>query len=158
MDTNMLVRLATTMAAISVAVERIVEILKGWFPGFILFRTLPDTKPEMERVAWLHVFSGGLGALVAYVSHIHVLDGITSTSSPHSVALECALAGLLASGGSAMWNHILDLLKAVKIQREQGAVAVVASNARQNLLDEAHPGSLTIATLNEGYPASAPRA
>ncbi len=31
------------------------------------------------------------------------------------------VTGVLASGGSAFWNHALDLLKATKVQQEQKA-------------------------------------
>ena len=146
MNTNPFVNLATTMLALSVALERIVEILKGWFSNSFLFATQSDTKSEMKRVAWLHVFSGALGAVVAWVSHTNVLDGMWKGPDDPPLALQCTIAGLLASGGSAFWNHILDILKATKVQSEQGAVDAVAANTQKNLLDFTQPGSLTVAT------------
>jgi hypothetical protein len=29
------------------------------------------------------------------------------------------ISGFLVSGGSAFWNHVLDILKATKVQKEQ---------------------------------------
>jgi hypothetical protein len=35
--------------------------------------------------------------------------------------LRCVVAGILVSGGSATWNHVLDILKAAKVQKETTA-------------------------------------
>jgi hypothetical protein len=44
-----------------------------------------------------------------------------------------AIGGLLVSGGSAFWNHLLDILKAAKVQREALANAAVGEVPRPAL-------------------------
>jgi hypothetical protein len=112
----------TVILGISIAVERIVEILKGWTPNFWLFKTNPIPTREAQRGAWIHVLSGFCGALIAHGGHIKIFEGIDPGGWISSVS-----GGLLASGGSAFWNHALDILKATKVQQEQSAKSAVAN-------------------------------
>jgi hypothetical protein len=143
MNITVLTSFLTMMVAISVASERMVEILKGWFPNFYLFASKSDPTQEMRRGAFVHVLAGICGAIVAWLGHLDVFAGIGSSSVPSWVS--CAGAGLLASGGSAFWNHALDLIRAAKVNKEQTAIRAVATNQQQNLLSPAHPDSLALA-------------
>jgi len=98
----------TAMIALSVGVERIVEILKGmigWLDG------------HANVVRFLAFIVGTGVALVlgpkTLLSFLPV-DGTGSWAG-------AALLGMMASGGSAFWNHILDILGAVKSVREAEA-------------------------------------
>jgi hypothetical protein len=143
MSVTVLTNFLTMMVAISIAAERMVEILKGWFPNFYLFASKSDPTQEMRRGAFVHVLAGICGAIVAWLGHLDVFAGIGSGSVPSWATY--AGAGLLASGGSAFWNHALDLLRAVKVNKEQTAIRAVATNQQQNLLSSAHPDSLALA-------------
>jgi len=86
------------LIALSVASERLVEIIKGWIP--YLNKALDDPGKEGRRKAVLQtmaVFSGIGTALLAQSAIISVLPDFNTL--PHILAL-----GLLASGGSGFWN------------------------------------------------------
>ena len=135
------------MLAISVAAERMVEILKGWLPNFWLFKTNPDPAREAQRCAWIHVLSGGCGVLVVRLGHLDVFAGLHGNVQVNPWVSYVG-AGLLASGGSAFWNHILDFIKASKIQQEQGAISDVSANLQKSLVIPAHPDSLSLALVS----------
>ncbi|RXH56691.1 hypothetical protein [Granulicella sibirica] len=145
---NTLTTFLATMLGISIAVERVIEILKGWLTNFWLFKTNPDSAKEAQRIAFIHVLSGICGALIAACGKLTVLPNVPADSW-----LSWMIAGLLASGGSAFWNHALDLVKATKVTSEQGAIAAVNVNEKQNLLVEAHPASFA-RTMDAGSSSS----
>ena len=119
----------TTIIALSVAVERVVEILKqtlGSTPiGSWLFAAKPAS-PNLEklRCAGLYILSGTLGLLIS------VYSGLGTTIPIHSSHpwMGDVLMGLLSSGGSSFWNHALDIVKASKVIKEQAADTAVANN------------------------------
>jgi hypothetical protein len=41
------------------------------------------------------------------------------------------ISGILVSGGSAFWNHLLDILQAAKVQKEKLANSPVPAGATQ---------------------------
>ena len=133
---NPLTTFLTTMLGISIAVERVIEILKGWMTNFWLFKTNPDPTREAQRNALIHMLSGICGAVIAAYGKLTIFPNVPSDSWCSWMS-----AGLLASGGSAFWNHALDLVKAAKVTSEQGAIAAVNVNQKQNLLVAAHPAS-----------------
>jgi hypothetical protein len=133
------------IAAVSVAVERIVEILKGLLPKTWLFEPKTDPPLESFRCAMLHVLAGICGAAVAAVSKVDVWHRLNQFQVPGQQPHwyywwgSYAFTGLLSSGGSAMWNHALDILKATKVKQEQGAKALAANNAAQSAAAKGTP-------------------
>jgi hypothetical protein len=120
--------LLATMVALSVAVERVVEILKQfcgtWPVAKLLFTQRATPGAENARCAWMYVLSGSIGAVLAGYT------GAGAQIMPHSHPyLADAIAGLLASGGSSFWNHALDMMQAAKVMKEQTATALVQANA-----------------------------
>ncbi len=104
----------TLMVAISVAVERIVEIIKGIAP--------PLSKPwsgrwEFFRFAILHILAAVAGASIACAAHDQISTALPMFSFANHVQAGYVVIGLMASGGSAMWNHALDIVQAMKIKR-----------------------------------------
>lgn len=113
----------TAMAALSVAAERVTSTVKQWFnpkPGsalsffgspwftqiiaflsgvLVIWLTGQDPMTLIGVGAAQAV--GGPGAGQGSISPVHL-----------------AFGGLLVSGGSATWNHILDILQAAKVQKE----------------------------------------
>jgi hypothetical protein len=151
MDPKVLTTFITSIAAISIAAERIVEILKGWFPNLPLFSTKSDPASEMRRCAFIHVLAGTCGALVSWLGQIDVFQDI-APKGEHWV--KYLVTGLLSSAGSAFWNHFLDFVKATKIKKEQAAIDAVGHNQEKHLLTPAHPASFAFAmAANHSLPA-----
>lgn len=108
-----------TIAALSVAVERVVEILKQMFGSWpvlrLLFTPCKTQSRENVRCACLYLLSGTVGGVIAGVSDIQIPQ---NARHPY---FSYAIVGLLSSGGSAFWNHALDLMQAAKVQKEVDA-------------------------------------
>lgn len=130
-----------TMAALSVAVERVVEILKQMFGTFpiirLLFTPRRTQRAENFRCACMYLLSATVGGLIAGFGHIDILP------NAHRPYFSYALAGLLSSGGSAFWNHALDLIQATKVQKEEVATTLARANAAAAALGGASGRSAT---------------
>lgn len=121
----------TLMAALSIATERVVEIIKGIFPS--LAATDPDAKKEKQRRMMLQVLAAFAGMAVAAVGHTQVSTALGGLLDPKGdiwafpniaeMALKYGLVGVMASGGSAMWNHALDIVGALKTVQEKKVAA-----------------------------------
>jgi hypothetical protein len=116
-----------TMVALSVAVERVVEILKQfcgtWPVAKLLFTARATPGAENARCACMYVLSGTIGTLAARAGHVLILPNV------HHDYVNYVVAGLLSSGGSSFWNHALDMMQAAKVTKEQTAAALVQANA-----------------------------
>jgi hypothetical protein len=100
MDLNNVSSVVALLAALSVASERLVEIIKGFIPP--LSKENPDPAAEGRRQAMLHLLAVIAGIVTAWLAG--------STGAIKSVVPDTPLAwivvGLLASGGSGFWNSI----------------------------------------------------
>jgi drug/metabolite transporter (DMT)-like permease len=97
------------LIALSVASERLVEIIKGLIP--VLHQRKNDPRQEGRRAAALQfiaVLSGMVTSLLAWPAAKNILPA-GWTSLPGILAL-----GLLASGGSGFWNSVLTYVTRVK--------------------------------------------
>jgi hypothetical protein len=108
----MKVLLLTTVAflvAISVASERLVEIIKGFIPA--LAKRQEDAKKEGRRAAVLHIIAALSGIIMAFLAKPAAVGILprTLTNFPGILAL-----GLMASSLSGFWNAILGYLLQVK--------------------------------------------
>jgi hypothetical protein len=104
---------AALMAGISIAVERVVEIIKGAVPP--LSNTWP--KYDTVRAGILQLLAAASGAIIAS----QMPDQIRS-ATPGGLGAQlnwqvCVVIGLLSSGGSGAWNHVLDILGALKTKQ-----------------------------------------
>jgi hypothetical protein len=115
---NALTAFATAMVALSIAAERVTETIKQWAA-----QKLNRLKPSG---------SAAVTQAVAMLSGIFVtaMSGQNPLSVPGFSAYawknlhdwaSWILGGILVSGGSAFWNHILDILQATKVQKESTA-------------------------------------
>ncbi len=116
----------TPMAAMSIAAERVVEIIKGIFPS--LAATDPDANKERRRRMTLQLVAALAGIVVAVAAHDQVnrsLDDFLNSSGDAwgmgLMALKYFIIGVMVSGGSALWNHALDIVGAVKTVQEKKA-------------------------------------
>ncbi len=116
----------TLMAAMSIAAERVVEIIKGIVPS--LAATDPDVKKERRRHMTLQLVAALAGIAVAAAAHDQVnrsLDDFLNSSGDvwgmGLMAVKYVILGVMVSGGSALWNHALDIVGAVKTVQEKKA-------------------------------------
>jgi hypothetical protein len=103
----------TLLGAMSLSVERVVEIIKNILP--FLAEKQSSTRKENYRIAALHFIAAFVGGIIAWVaqeqiqpmlSHIFTTPGIIGFSG-------CCIIGLLASGGSGFWNQCLSIVEEV---------------------------------------------
>lgn len=116
--------LVALLAAISVAVERVVELIKGSIPA------LASTwqKAEAIRRALIQLLAVVAGAAIASQMPTQLAS---ATGSQPDWKVD-ALIGLLASGGSGLWNHALDIVRATKVTKElQVAASTPDTNKAQ---------------------------
>jgi hypothetical protein len=107
--------MVASMVTLSIAVERIIEILKGLVPW------LRDSAPAVV----IHVLAALAGWVIAWIVDPHTLLAAIPMGS--NKLMFSTLLGLMASGGSAFWNHALDIMGAVKAVREASASQVTRS-------------------------------
>jgi hypothetical protein len=106
---NDLYAIVGLLISLSVASERLVEIIKGFIP-FLIERN-PDPKKEGFRKAIVQLLGVGSGIVTALLAW----PAITGIVPSQWNTFPCVLAlGLLASGGSGFWNVILNYLLNVK--------------------------------------------
>ena len=97
------------IVALSIAAERLVEIIKGLVP-FLQKKAATEEREYLRRSA-LYLLSVAAGMLTAHLAMPAVSELVPAQwqDFPGIVAL-----GLLASGGSSLWNSVLDYAGAVK--------------------------------------------
>jgi len=117
---NNLTAFVTLMAAISVASERVIEILKGIIP--LLGKDTHGYGEDVRR-AITQVLAGVVGAGVAYLGQSEIASTVPALSYASMGRASYLIIGLLASGGSGLWNHVLDIVQAMKITKEQAIPA-----------------------------------
>jgi TRAP-type C4-dicarboxylate transport system permease small subunit len=112
------------MAALSVATERVTEVIKG-FPLWSKWLALERHTPRMEeaRKMVVHLIAMAVGTGLAWLSHEQLSDviGVSYTGIAGSFVF-----GAMASGGSGLWNSALDILREVNKQKQ-----IVTANMRE---------------------------
>lgn len=111
----------TLILALSAASERLVAIVKGAFS--FLDTPNPDPAQERRRVQWLRVIALAAGIVTAFLAEGLVFEA-------HALDWDTLGLGVLAAGGSDLWNSILGYLNGVKdVQKTKGEVAKVEQAA-----------------------------
>ena len=122
-DTSSLVaefsRFAALLAGISVATERVVEIIKGAVPPL----ANAWARHDKVRAAILQLIAAVSGAVIAWQMPDHVKNTTPTGWGDQLHWQTYALIGLMASGGSGAWNHVLDILGALKTKQEASTQA-----------------------------------
>lgn len=128
--------LSTTVAvlmALSIASERLVEIVKGWIPYLNKkFEATPQRSPRTRKeyfesegvrraiIQLMAVAAGIITALLAKPAIAGVLPNWTSTA-------DFLALGLLTSGGSGFWNSIQSSVFQMKINKSGGGKTETSS-------------------------------
>lgn len=108
----------TLIIALSVATERVVEIVKGWWPWVDQAKDLAQEESRRRAVLQLLAVAGGIGiSFLAWPISSQVVPADASVGRiPTILAL-----GLLSSGGSGFWNTILGYASSLKDLKEADA-------------------------------------
>ena len=106
MDLTKLTTIVSLLVALSVASERLVEIIKGLFP--FLNQQNVDPKKEGWRKAAIQFLAVPAGIITAFLAKPAIPDFF-----PDHFTTTLAV-GLLASGGSGFWNSILTYVTRAK--------------------------------------------
>lgn len=99
MDITNISTLVALVAALSIASERLVEIVKGYFPS--LNQSNPDPIKEYRRRSAIQFIAVAAGIITAFLA----APALPENTIPNNWTAKFAL-GLLASGGSGFWNSI----------------------------------------------------
>lgn len=108
---DLLYATVTLLVALSLATERLVEIVKGLIPALNTDQGAHDSR----RRLLIHLLTVGAGALTAWLAKGAIPEQLKADG------LGYLGLGLLASGGSSFWNSILTYLLKVKDIKEADA-------------------------------------
>lgn len=136
---------AALMAGISIAVERVVEIIKGAVPPL----SNAWAKYDTVRAGTLQLLAAASGAIIAS----QMPDQIRS-ATPAGLGAQLnwqvyVVIGLLSSGGSGAWNHVLDILGALKTKQ-----VALANQSAMGVLPAAGAAPPKVAAASVGGPAT----
>jgi len=120
----------TLLIALSIASERLVEIVKNFFP--FLSQPQPKVDDESRRKLILHLLAVVAGCVAAWLAWPVAVDILSEAAKAHKVSVIVAL-GALASGGSGFWNTILTYLLNLKNLKRAESVQVEQRQAATGL-------------------------
>jgi len=111
--------LLSFFAALSVATERITEIIKG-LPGLSNWFAATDktgTTEEFRKVS-VQIVAVLAGTLVSYVVREPVAKQLNISDASQISFSWYLILGAVASGGSGIWNSALDIVREVNTQKQ----------------------------------------
>ena len=112
------------MLALSIATERVTEMIKQWL-GPTIGRFLSPAR-YAAAVQLIAIASGVFVSALSGRNPIGVPGFEAYQWGKTENWLAWVVTGILVSGGSAIWNHLLDILQAAKATKE---LAVQAASA-----------------------------
>ena len=107
METPTLYALVALLVSLSVASERLVEIIKGLFPS------LNQENSDPKKEGWRRAGLQALAVLAGIITALLARPAIQGMEKWETLSGTLAI-GFLASGGSGFWNAILMYVKNVK--------------------------------------------
>jgi hypothetical protein len=119
------------LGAMSLSVERVVEIIKDMIPQLAV---------ERKSATWERWRRIGLHALAAFVGTIIALaaqEQIQPLLSPifnggEGIGIPgCIMLGLLSSGGSGFWNHSLSIVEEIRNTKRSQAKKLKAEEPQK---------------------------
>ncbi|MEK7102758.1 MAG: hypothetical protein AAB870_00225 [Patescibacteria group bacterium] len=122
--------IVSMILALSIASERLVDIIKGW-NSFLNTKSL-DPKRENMRKTCTHILSLVSGCLTVFLAWGFLPGEFTEgLAVPQQLMAGFAL-GLLASGGSSFWNSILTYMLGVKEMKKLEVTSMRATTESQS--------------------------
>ena len=122
---------ALAMLGLSVATERVTETVKQWICPVMN----PSGAGADRYAAVIQTIAILAGVLVTACSGLNPLNmpSFVPYAWNNPADWLCwGISGVLVSGGSAVWNHVLDILRAAKVQKEMQVNS--ETPARQTLI------------------------
>jgi hypothetical protein len=114
------------MVGLSVACERVTETIKQW-----IWPTptggQPAKAPTAATVQVIAIVAGALVTALSTLDPLNITKGAPFAWNNPRYWLSWVVTGILVSGGSAFWNHLLDILQATKVQKENAAIVSSAA-------------------------------
>jgi hypothetical protein len=119
----------TQMLGLSIAAERVTETIKQSISGITAGLRAPIQSALTQTIA---IVSAMLVVALSHADPMNVVKGACPEGWLHCTRAweNIVFTGILASGGSAVWNHLLDILKATKVDAEQTADTALAAAAQ----------------------------
>lgn len=123
MDLTKLIVIVSLILSLSIASERLVEIIKGFFPS--LDKARDDPAEEGRRRSYLQILAVISGIVTSYLAR----DFLPVEVAKVPEGLAVIGLGLLVSGGSGLWNSVLSYLTQVK-EIKKADLEVAKKNAQ----------------------------
>ena len=114
---NSLTTLFAFLATLSLATERITEVVKGLpiLSGWLAVEKAPGSSAEALRKACVQVLAIAIGSLLTAMTQ----DQLSTATGLHATGFWAFLLfGAMASGGSGLWNSALDIVRDVNRQKQ----------------------------------------
>ena len=146
MSTDGLIGAVSALVVLSGSAERLVEILKGFFPKLNIAKT--DPVAEGKRKAVVQLITLACCVLTAILAHDLIagtLWGDASLDFDRDVRWFAIIGlGALAAGGSSLWNSILTYFVSVKdVKRAEATDRRIEVQQRTaDVADPTLPGSM----------------
>jgi hypothetical protein len=114
MGTIDIASIVALLGAMSLSVERVVEIVKSMVP--FLAQAQQDAGKERWRRISLYLLSTIVGTLIAFIAQEQIQPLLaTMFKTPGVIGLpSCFILGLLSSGGSGFWNQSLSIVEEIR--------------------------------------------
>lgn len=111
MNIDFLIAAVSMLVVLSGAAERLVEVIKGFIPS--LNRAVQDPVAEAQRKAWVQALTIVVCLLTAYLTRDLITEGLGKGATDVDWRLVVTM-GVLAAGGSSLWNSVLTYLVSAK--------------------------------------------
>lgn len=105
------------VAGLSVATERVTEIVKGYW-GRVAFEREDDPKAEEKRKARIQILAIVVGAGLSFITYQQIQPALKLPVDTWSRVAVCVVFGAMASGGSGLWNSALDIVREANKQKQ----------------------------------------
>ena len=118
----------TQMVGLSVASERVTETVKQWLGPTLANWSAARYSGAIQTIA---IVSGMLVTALSGLNPLNIPLAKPFDWFNKADWLSWVISGILVSGGSAFWNHLLDILQAAIVQKEKLANSPVPAGATQ---------------------------
>ena len=118
------------LVSLSIASERLVEIVKNGIPG------LAEQRKDPMKENWRKAFLQGLAVISGIVTALLARAAIgEALGAPFDTKAGIIALGFLASGGSGFWNSVANyLLKVKDIRKEEARQMALRTSAEQDAI------------------------
>lgn len=106
-------------AALSVATERITEIVKGipWLSHWFVIEKTNEVTEEFRKIS-VQLVAVIVGVLVSYLVREPLAKQLNISDTTQISSWWYLVFGAMASGGSGIWNSALDIVREVNKQKQ----------------------------------------